>query len=492
MLDKIKDIKRSVRRPVRERGLLGNMLDSKRARRPPPGGDGGAALGPDDRTAREIQHATTAVKAQGGVLREALRKVIRARKSQTRHDAEAELLMPGAIVAGGRVVPSTNAEGTLRKRLIRYAPETLAYRSPWLARGVGFGLFLGGCILNATTYAEFAPSSEDAVTAWFESAGINAAWALGAFQMAGFSFVGYGIAFCLSYALVPKRRVYGTPADADGGDPDANRRIVHGHFSPGIYASFAVFFFAFALLVAYAMARLRIYGTLLDAGAAASAPGSGAAGSLGSAVPGATANPPDQLLVFMVLALLELIATIAAFVTLDPAVPRTVRGLRKNTERELRYTEKRGRKANKHRTMGSEAGLDAVEAAMNAPIRSIQAELEAVERDAEHREANPGRFPGAFNREVPEIATADLLAAPPTLKLGHTEPLAYSEGAPAPLKVGTVRAPDGSTDDDEGETPTGGEEAETPDAAPEDALRGGRQGPVRPSDNGDPVAGTKA
>lgn len=418
---------------ARERGLISSWWERTAAKRAAKRGDANASVAADAGAAHRTEFAAHNKVVQSGVMRDAVDDVTKATADQIEHDAAAELRMPGAVVAATRIAPSVAAEHALRRRLGHYAPETMGYLSPWLPRLAGLALFLGGCMLNATTYASFEPPREDGVTRLLEQAGLSAAWALGAFQMLGFTLLGYGIAYCLVYGLVPKRGMYAAPPRGDAVvDVEAQRRIVHGHFSPAVYLGLAAAFLGFALLFGYAVAKLRAYGILLDSGLAASAPGAGGPGALGGAPAGGD-DPARQMLVFMTLAMLELVATIAVFVCLEPAIPRTLRALRRNTERELRYVEKRGGQANKRRVGGAVAGLRARAAVLHARQRSAQAELHAIEMDALHRRHNPSRLSGAVEPELPDVA--DELPASEPMQVPRTSVLPFGTNDTAPLTV---------------------------------------------------------
>ncbi len=463
------------RSPVKERGAFGSAWERFWARRPAPRSGSGPATPMEgetgkeaERTPRQDQFGEQAKKAKGGVLRLVIAKVTRARKWQVRWDLKVERLRPRGAHAATRVDQAIEAEAALQKRLAARGVETLGYRSPWPARVIAGLLFLGGCILNANTYAEFEASRQDVVTRLLEQIGMTPAWALGAFQMAGFTVIGYAVATCLSYALAPKRDLYEAPqGDAKDGpddpDPDGKKkivkkRIVYGHFSPTVYAVFAVVFLASALVVAYAMARLRMYGTLLDAAAATGAPSTGTAGSLAGGATAVTSGQPDGLLVFMVLALLELVATIAVFVCLDPAVPRTLRHLHKNTEKALRAAEKAARKANRARERGAGAGLDAHAALIDGRVRKMQADVHARELDANYREANPDVSPAMYKPEEPSMPK--VLPDSAELDTPRTTPLSYPESAQAP------------------EVDRGDEETQAPQTAPADTeAHPGASGP---------------
>lgn len=422
---------------ARERGWLSSTWERRRVKR---ASEGGAAdstvLGDGVTTAHQTERAAQERMVRGGVMRDAVDGVTKADKDQLKHDAAAELLMPSAVVAATRIAPSVAAEHAVRRRLSHYAPETMGYLSPWTARLAGLCLFVGGCILNATTYAGFEPAQEDGVTRLFEQLGISTAWALGAFQMMGFTLLGYGIAYCLVFGLVPRRGMY-APAPRGGDATDAERRMVHGHFSPAVYLVLAGLFLAFAVLFGYAVAKLRAYGSLLDGSLAGSTPGAGSTvGSLGGGAGGAAGtadDPAAQMFVFMVLAMLELVATIAVFVCLEPAIPRTLRALRRNTERELRYVEKRGGIANKRRVRGAVAGLKGRAAILHSRLRGVQADLHAIELEAVHRRHNPKRYPDAFEPALPEVP--DELPAGEPMQAHRVKPLPYGTEDWAPLTV---------------------------------------------------------
>lgn len=196
---------------ARERGLISSWWERAAAKRAAKRGDANASVTVDAGAAHRTEFAAHSKVVQSGVMRDAVDDVTKATADQIEHDAAAELRMPGAVVAATRIAPSVAAERALRRRLGHYAPETMGYLSPWLPRLAGLALFLGGCMLNATTYASFEPPREDGLTRLLEQAGLSAAWALGACQMLGFTLLGYGIAYCLVFGLVPKRGMYCMP-----------------------------------------------------------------------------------------------------------------------------------------------------------------------------------------------------------------------------------------------------------------------------------------
>ena len=155
-------------------------------------------------------------------------------------------------------------------------------------------------------------------------------------------------------------------------------------------------------------------------------------GSLGGAA-GTAGDPAAQMLVFMVLAMLELVATIAVFVCLEPAIPRTLRALRRNTERELRYVEKRGGIANKRRVRGAVAGLKGRAAVLHSRLRGVQADLHAIELEAVHRRHNAKRYPDGFEPELPDVP--DELPAGEPMQVHRVKPLPYGSKDQAPLTV---------------------------------------------------------
>lgn len=401
-------------RPVRERGAFGRVLHVRRARRGSAGSGEPSGVEGNGLTPQQVISKADSERAHAGVLRDLVARLARLRKRQARHDIDAERHIGGARILSGIAERIAQAEQHVVDRLVSRAPDTLARNSPWKARLATFVLFVGGCIVNATTFSNFVPSRPDALTRLFDDIGIGVAWALGAFQMAGVTFLGYAVAFCLSYACAPRRATFGVDADADAGeeDPDGHLRIVYGHYAPWVYAVLAALFLAFSVLVIYAMARLRMYGALLGGAVSSSAPAGGAIGGTlgaGAAVPGS--GDGQSLWIFMALTSLELVAAIAAFFTLDTAISRTVRGLEHARNRALRRAESKAKRVDKSRVGSARVGIDGEAAVEDAGLRGAQAGLQGIELDAHHMAANPGRFPGRVQPswpELPEIETGRL------------------------------------------------------------------------------------
>jgi hypothetical protein len=110
-----------------------------------------------------------------------------------------------------------------------------------------------------------------------------------------------------------------------------------------------------------------------------------------------------------------------------------LRALRKNTERELRYVEKRGAKANDRRVRGAVAGLKGGSAILHARLRGVQADLHAIELEAVHRRHNAARYPDAFEPPLPDVPD-DLPPSDP-LETPRVSPLPYGDGHHAPFTV---------------------------------------------------------
>jgi hypothetical protein len=381
----------SHRRPVTQQGLLGAWLERHAAR----GGAGPLRL-------RRGIHATIVGKAVAGIRRHALAKIHKALVRHHKHTLEAENRGGAAKVAASRAEDSAKTEATVLSALRAVAPQTLGHHSVLVPRLAALALFLGGCLLNANTYADFEPSQQDAVTSGLRAIGISPAWALGAFQMLGMTLLGSAIAHCVVYALAPTVGLF-------AGEETKKARLVYGHFSPGVLAVLAAVGFAFAMLVAYAVARLRLYGTILDAAGTAGNP---AAGSLGGSA--AAPTPTHPMFTFMVLALLELVATIAVFVVFEPAVARTAHALEKRTKKDRRRAEQRTRRADRSRTAAMKHALAANRWVHEAALRGWQVALdgEALTLEAATKH-DPSYEPDAAVFDAPD----GVLPAPGTVKL---------------------------------------------------------------------------